>query len=358
MLQVRHDNPERLKTLLNMSAILRVHLSKKIDLSLHDSLQDCMCGNKLSSRKSLLKGQTYKFWAGLSVQKLVKDIPSKLIKGAASLVGELQLVSLPGDGQKNLSIPVTLVGILPSEKEESSNKPKDKSEFDPLSLYEENLIKWLGTLSSKELLTTWQSLKAKLESHSESPRFKALYVQAFENQCTGSERSVSKLKEILSLNEELLKSIDRAELLEFTALKQLPEKSKKHEILNKYKKIFVESLHRKASLLLELYEAFKNNDEDSKELETTTSSLDSAIKELEKWEDLEKDPKYFDLLSYKNKPGKSLKTINKLISSDPKCGEKLFSQRIKVLKTLGWNNWVAYQEAWKLKSFPSKYQLF
>ena len=53
----------------------------------------------------------------------------------------------------------------------------------------------------------------------------------------------------------------------------------------------------------------------------------------------------------------ALKLLNEKIKRSPH-DKKLYKKRIRLLGELKWNEWKRHEEAWQIRRFPAKYQVF
>jgi hypothetical protein len=129
--------------------------------------------------------------------------------------------------------------------------------------------------------------------------------------------------------------------------------------MEKKKEILVEAMARKARACGDL------------ESTSDSTDFDTALKELKKWIDIDKDNKYAVLVLERERRaerlGAALKLLNGLIKCNgedtkggicPMTKASLLTKRAQILEDLGYAELVQHDKKWMVLSTPKNYALF
>ncbi|ONK71943.1 uncharacterized protein A4U43_C04F14000 [Asparagus officinalis] len=377
-LYIRHENVHFLEKMRQLVLFIERKLEKKdfVQLSFFSQPDGCIMGNGTFKSSVLLPGDSEAFYVGPPSKE---NLPKNCQPGSV-LVGSLSYgaVSLSGskDNNHSQSPPVShkiSYLIPPCKMDEDRGKASSICSKSIVERLQEEVrdakIRILSSLkrNSEEERKAWNAFSASLKE--EFPNYTPLLTKILEGLIAGGsdEDNVHHNQEIIKAANEVIESIDKAELAEWISKKPDPEDEEAETIQKKKETArdqLAEALYRKGLALAEIGSKVEQAPaEESKEmLSEQSDQFEENFKEIKKWVDI-KSPKYGMLLVVRERRngrlGMALKALNDLIqdeSEPPK--KKFYDLRIELLDEIGWSHVACYEKLWMHVRFPSSLPLF
>ncbi|KAG0483010.1 hypothetical protein HPP92_011094 [Vanilla planifolia] len=336
----RHENVHLLEKMKHLILFIERKLETKehIGLSFFSQPDGHFKNNGTFKSTVIVPGQSEAFYvAPPSSEKLPEcSSPGAMLLGSASY-GTISLGS----------------------KRNNQNKPKSPVSYQilylipPLKVYEKK---------GKYMPIGINTVAESMEKMKQYPKCTPLLASILHGLLSGyvEEDKTTHYKEIVSVANEVIESVDQEELAEFFLFKpdhevEEAEKIKKME-LTRYHLTW--ALYQKGLALAELFEANNETGEDATALKSpeTQDSFEQNFKELKKWVDV-KSPRYCLMLVAREirfkRLGTALKVLCYLISNDSEPPKRnLYDLKIKLINKIGWPHLVSYERQWIHVRFP------
>jgi tripeptidyl-peptidase-2 len=367
-MQVRHDDPDMLEKLKDMTIWIERKLEKEIALSAFETRENLLIGGKQTMRKRTLKKGSCSsvFFTEPAIPKLPSACKSGDVLMGAVFFGGAES-SLPGEGKRPGGFPITYMVGPKIEKAASAEgevaEPKD--ERTP----EERMFEAIRDVKVDQLgkLTT---------SEKESGKFEELFaalnkeysdhvplLMASLKHIDGHKKRSDMLTQLVEAADKVIARISEDELaLHFGKKldKEDPEKVKINKEMEKKKGYLVESLVRKAHAVSEM------------QTSDAAPQFEVVLSTLKAWVDIDaSNGKYATLAIERDyragRHGAALKRINKLLSKpskDSNGGSKtlsksdLLEKRSQIFEKLGYDALVQRDKSCRLIAAPKGYPIF
>ncbi len=388
-LHVRHVSRSRLEQLKQLPMLLDMELEKSISLSAHATETDALLGNRKLTSRNLRKGEQTVVFFNLPERKSYAkwaqegDVLVGSMKLCASDSGLLGAEARPGGWRALMTVPVddgktSSVSASSEEKDEKTDEEKLAESIRDLKIGQLN--KWSSSKHDKRFAKLYAELRK------EWPKHMPLHLAGLKRLDTDALRK-KHLGKIISGVDSLIGMIDRDALKEGLVLR-VPEGdekgAKQRKELEKERDTLADLLYRKGRAIAYaetmIAETKKSSDEKSneesakskksrrdkkKQAESTKedtktkpptlkeNAFEDNYEELQRWVDVS-DSKYV-LLKIRNERragryGKALELLEKHMGTS-KPSRKLYDKRIKILESLGWNDWANLEKQWNLLRF-------
>ncbi|KAG0483009.1 hypothetical protein HPP92_011093 [Vanilla planifolia] len=368
-LRIRHENVQILEKMKQLILFIERKLDKKehIGLSFFSQPDGHFKNNGTFKSTVLVPGGSEAFYvAPPSSEKLPKcSSPGAVLLGSASY-GTISLGSKRKD-QKKQQYPVSYV-IPPLKVDEEKGKNSPIGTNTVAERMEEEVrdtkLRFLSSVSrgNKEERQAWKELCASLKK--QYPKYTPLLASILDGLLSGyvEEDKIAHNKEIVSVANEVIESVNQEELAEFFLFKPDHEAEEAEKIKKKMELTrdqLAQALYQKGLALAELFEANNKSREETTALKSpeTQDSFEENFKELKKWVDV-KSPSYCLLFVTHERLfkrlGTALKVLCDLISDDSQPpNRKLYDLKIQLIDEIGWPHLVSYERRWIHVRFPS-----
>ncbi len=364
---IRNHELKHLKKLKDMPLNLDLKLAKPISLKFHSDPDDAIAGGSGFRNGTLSQGDQTRIYIEQPKQ------PSEAAAGDL-LIGNISYGksnnNLLGSGKKPDGFPVSM-RIPPSKSVKpktnvSSNKKDNKSEAEQLAEAILNLkVNRLAKLHGEKKSEDFNRIAEEILKT--NPEHLPVLVEQLKR-LDGETNRKKHLEKIVAAADEVINKIDTQALAKHYGIKLNPDdENAKDERTKLDKKLntLTDALYRKGRALGYLYtQLHEDNEADSDKkkmrLEEVKNKFESNFSELQKWVET-KDDKFVLLhIRRENMHGRlatALKLLNEKIKRSPH-DKKLYKKRIRLLGELKWNEWKRHEEAWQIRRFPAKYQVF
>ncbi|XP_058803991.1 tripeptidyl-peptidase 2 isoform X2 [Phymastichus coffea] len=363
-MQIRHEKRDLLDRLTEMPLLLVQKLGKEINLDIYASHLQALAGGKKMISASIPPGHILPLY----IAPLANE--SKISKGA-TLGAYLQgIISFCKDEIGNRVDTHIFKFILsePSKKTQNNEYDKDKTKWDEFNEALRDLkCHWLAKLEPGECAKELYN-----ELRAEYPDYLAVHIAMLSSLDSSdaprivpndelSETILHFTNQIITVADEVLKSIDQKQLLEYYGLKcdQRPDALKIKNSMDKQRNWLLEALVKKGCALARLYIQANSKNEPT----TVTESLMSSINEI--WNETQKfvepnDPKLINFSlwhAHVNKHyGRYLKLLVRYYEDKPI--KEIDEKCIDIAKTLGWNYLARHINTSIPIKYPYAYVLF
>ena len=361
-LQVRHDDPEMLEKLNNLTIWIERKLEKDITLKVYPTKESLQAGSGAFKRRTVRKG--------LSASVLFEE-PTKLpssCKQGDLLSGTANYGSsdsaLPGDGKRPRGYSISyLVGpkapTKASTEATTPEVPDERTVDEKISEAVRDLkVAQLGKLTKKEkedgkFEELFETLKKEYPDH--LPLLVAMLKRLDED----DKKRKDQLDKIVESADSIIGAISKDELALHYGKnhdKEDPKAVKERKEMDEKKSTLVDALGRKARA-----QADADNGK----------GFDETLKDLKEWTDIDSNHKFAVLVLERDarakRHGLVLKTLGTLLKKDgegtkggicPLSKKDLLERRAKVLDELGYTELVAYDKSRRVVDSPDSFSLF
>ncbi|KAG0480500.1 hypothetical protein HPP92_011358 [Vanilla planifolia] len=370
-LHIRHENVHLLEKMKHLILFIERKLETKeyVGLSFFSQPDGHFKNNGTFKSTVIVPGQSEAFYvAPPSSDKLPEcSSPGAMLLGSASY-GTISLGSKRNNQNKPKSpVSYQILYFIPPLK-----VYEKKGKYMPIGIntvaesmekmVRDTKLRFLSSMNrgNKKERQAWKELCDSLKK--QYPKCTPLLASILHGLLSGyvEEDKTTHYKEIVSVANEVIESVDQEELAEFFLFKpdhevEEAEKIKKME-LTRYHLTW--ALYQKGLALAELFEANNETGEDATALKSpeTQDSFEQNFKELKKWVDV-KSPRYCLMLVAREirfkRLGTALKVLCYLISNDSEPPKRnLYDLKIKLINKIGWPHLVSYERQWIHVRFP------
>ncbi|KAG0483011.1 hypothetical protein HPP92_011095 [Vanilla planifolia] len=333
-LRIRHENVQILEKMKQLILFIERKLDKKehIGLSFFSQPDGHFKNNGTFKSTVIVPGGSEAFYvAPPSSEKLPKcSSPGAVLLGSASY-GTISLGSKRKE-QKKQQYPVSYV-IPPLKVDEEKGKNSPIGTNTVAERMEEEVrdtkLRFLSTVSrgNKEERQAWKELCASLKK--QYPKYTPLLASILDGLLSGyvEEDKIAHNKEIVSVSNEVIESVNQEELAEFFLFKPDHEAEEAEKIKKKMELTrdqLAQALYQKGLALAELFEANNKSREETTALKSPErqDSFEENFKELKKWVDV-KSPSYGLLFVTHERLFKRLGTALKTEEKIPKTSKAI-----------------------------------
>jgi len=370
-LQVRHDDTKLLEKLKDLPIWIERKLDKDISLSTYASKESMMTGSSTMKKRMLKKGTC----CSVFLQE-PSSIPTSCKCGDV-LMGSVSYgsgeASLPGNGKRPGGYPVEfIVGPkMEAKKEEKGPEVPDERSI------EEKLDEAVRKLKVDELQKLGSS-KEKKEGDKLSP-FEDLFdklrkdyndhiplLMAGLKYYDQKEKRSNSLQDVVDIADKILPLIPEQDLAAHFGMshdKEDPKSCKEHKEWEEKKSFRIEALARKARALSDLNKGSEDK--------INEGAFGDALKELNKWIDIDSDNKYAVLVMEREEMagryGTVMKLLNSMLAKDgettkggicPLSKSDLLEKRAAIFEKLGYTMLVENDKKWRLIAAPKSFMPF
>ena len=360
-MQIRHDSPEMLEKLTNMTIWIERKLDSPITLKAFSSREAMQVGKSTMKKRILRKGLSASVFFEEPGKIPSACKPGDVLTGTANYgSGE---ASLPGEGKRPGGYAVScLVGpkapTKPSTEATTPEVPDERTVDEKITEAIRDLkVGQLGKLTSKEKESgkfeeLFESLKTEYPGHL------PLLVEMLKK-LDGDDKRKELLSKIVEAADDIVAAISKDDLASHYGKnldKEDPKKVKERKDMDEKKGALVDALARKARAQADAddYEGF-----------------DATLQELKEWVDINGNQKYAVLVLAREERAKRhglvLKLLNELLEKDgegtkggicPFTKKQLLERRAEVLKKLGFLELVERDTKRRLIDSPDSFALF
>ncbi|XP_078427505.1 tripeptidyl peptidase ii [Wolffia australiana] len=378
-LYLRHENAHLLEEMKQLVLFIERKLERKdfLKLNFFSQPDGLLAGDATFKSSILIPGGEEAFYvAAPSGEILKKNVaPGSVFCGEISY-GKISNGGKNGEGPAPVSYQILC--IAPPSKTNGS-KGRESASFTksvPERLQEEvrdAKIKFLSSLKreSTEEKLAWKELSLSLQS--EYPKHTPLLAKILDGLISQSpdEDKISHEKEIISVANNVIESIDKDDLAKYFSAKFDPEDDEAEKVKKRMEETrdqLAEALYRKGLALDKIDSAERTPADSSEATEEKESDsppkdlFEENFKELKKWVDI--NTSKYGILSVirerrRGRLGTALKILNSVIEDQGEPAKrKLYDLKIELLAEIGWNHVVEYEKQWLHVRFPQSLPLF
>lgn len=351
---VRHHDVSRLEGVVALPMHLERELGSPVSLSMYSDAEGAIGGSQSLGNRDLKRGDMQALWVE---SPTFHELPDGVEAGDL-LLGTIgygrERSDRVGSGKRPEGWPLAVrVPGAPNEKkdpeatDEDESDDEDAEEGAPDKLdteLREKQLELLATLRTGDRADDFERLAKQL---SEQPG-DALPL-LLERMRFAEGREDARTNDVVSACDAVIAAIDAEQVAAALGVDVDPDDKAgetHRKEMESQRDSLVEAIRTKCTAL--------QKDEDEAE------AFEAAYRELDRWSDMESEDNAPLLIERERRRGRlavALQTLNARIEDQP-TDRKLREQRGELLEELGWSDWVAYEDRWMLRRFPTEYAPF
>ncbi|MFT4691916.1 MAG: tripeptidyl-peptidase-2 [Limisphaerales bacterium] len=378
---LRHESAKLLEKMKTMPVHLERKLSKSVSLSFKASGHDALVSGKSFAEKTLPRGErTFMYVAAPSRSSLPKGAKAgDVLRGTVNFGKEQSKLlgngKRPGGYRISYRVPPALTPKKTTAQSASvTKKKKSEEELTRLAIRDLKIAR-LARLYSEKSKSDFDRVSKELLQ--EWPDHLPVLIHQLKRLDQDSTRK-KHLGDVIAAADRVIGQIDTKALREHYGANLDPDDeaaAKVRKEMDRQKPILADALYLKGraiayaeDMILRVKEAAKVPADQKPKAETAEvppklerRAFEKNFRELGKWVNTTDDAYVLLHIRHDRRQRRfasGLKLLEARMAKMALPDKKYLDKRVKILDSLGWKDWVAYEKKWNILRFPKAYQPF